>query len=81
MREVLADITYEFEIELIPKKAEKQKKKKDLEEKVIEELKLLVEGKHYHNEYVEWCKTRHGSRSKNLGNKYILDLTSRVTIC
>jgi hypothetical protein len=74
------DRIYEFKTEFITKNTKKQKKK-DLKEKAIEDLKLLIEGKHYHNEYVGWCETRYDLRTENIGNKYIIDLVPRITIC
>ena len=74
------DTIYEFETEFINKKTDKQKKK-DLKEKAIEKLKLLFEGKHYHNEYVGWCETQYDLHSKQIYNKYIIELTPRITVC
>jgi len=46
----------EYELEFI---VSKEKKAKTLKNKAIEQLKLLVIGKDFHNEYIGWCTTKY----------------------
>jgi len=74
------DSLYEFEIMLQNTKP-KKKKAKTLKEKALEQLKLLIEGKRYHNEYVGWCEIPYHLYTKQIGNKTIIKVVPGVAIC
>ena len=59
----------------------KKKKAKTLKEKALEQLKLLIEGKSYHNEYVGWCEIPYHLYTKQIGNKTIIKVVPGVEIC
>ena len=52
------DISTELEVIFANKKVS-TKKAKTLKEKALKQLKLLVTGKDFHNEYLGWCTTKY----------------------
>jgi len=74
------DLGYELEIAWENIKA-KRHKPRTLKEKAIEELKLLIDGRDYRNEYVGWCHIPYHLYTKQIGNKTIIKVVPGVEIC
>jgi len=70
------DISYELEYEFANKKTDK-KKAKSLKERAIKELKLLIEGRTFKEEYIGTCFQRY--YIGRLGNT--ITLLPYATIC
>ena len=73
------DLSYELELKW--ETAKKKKKPKTLKEKAIHQLKLLIEGEDYHNEYVGWCTVMYEVYSKQLPDKYVIKIRPRAEVC
>ncbi|ALG96984.1 hypothetical protein [Sulfolobus monocaudavirus SMV3] len=73
------DLGYELEVMWENKK---KKKAKTLKDKALQELKLLIEGRDYHNEYVGWCTVYYEIYSKKLSSgRYIIKIRSTAEVC
>ena len=75
-----ADLLY-----ILAKKWEEEMKKrpklKTLKDKALYQLKLLIEGKDVHDEYVGWCKVPYYITTRKVGNRYVIGLESGVWEC
>ena len=75
----LDDVSYE--LELAWEEIKQKKKPRTLKEKALEELKLLIEGKDYHNEYVGWCTVYYEIYSKQLPDRYVIKIRPTAEVC
>ena len=74
------DLYYELGL-LMEQEIAKKKKPKTLKEKAITELKLMIEGEDYHNEYVGWCTIYYHLYSKKIGNRYVIKVVPGAEVC